>query len=166
MGMRERRSYISNPAAVVLSKPASIIQAPDRRLTTPCTPITSFDDSLTEFAEQLRVSCSTNNGCGLAANQIGGDKRIITISSFFGRLPFCCMINPEIIQTGKNQSWGEEGCLSIEFGKPRFRVSRWNTITVIFCDIQGRFWCQKLRGLEARVVQHEIDHLDGKLINA
>ena len=75
------------------------------------------------------------------------------------------MINPIITKHGNGKSWGEEGCMSIEGGVCKFRVKRWDTITVRFQDLRGDFYEVLARGLAARVVQHEIDHLDGVMVD-
>lgn len=143
----------------------SIIQAPDNRLTTPCEPVTAFDDTLVTFADKLSMACKQANGAGLGANQIGGNKRVLVAAFLYGITPFLAMVNPEIIQTGKNQTADEEGCLSIDYGKKKFRIKRFDTITVVFADTSGKKHQLLLRGHNARVVQHEIDHLNGLLIS-
>lgn len=137
-----------------------ILQAPDKRLTTVCTPVdASFGtEELRFFALDLVSTRKAYRGAGLAAPQVGKLIRVITVNGH------PVMVNPEIIKTGNNKSMAEEGCLSIGGGRPKFRVKRWDTITVKFADPYGDQHELLARGMAARAIQHEIDHLDGKLI--
>ena len=99
-------------------------------------------------------------GCvGLACNQIGIRKRIITIK-FGGE--WLVMINPEITHSAGGKVLGREGCLSRP-GKS-VRLRRDKKVTVNYIDIDGLKVERKFTKFNARVVQHEIDHLDGKYI--
>ena len=98
------------------------------------------------------------NGVGLAAPQIGKNVRLAVINSKDG--PFG-IINPIIIKKSWAQELDREGCLSIPgvFAK----VKRHKKITIVFFDQTGKKNKQTVQGLMARVIQHEIDHLDGIL---
>ncbi|NRH20498.1 peptide deformylase [Candidatus Gracilibacteria bacterium] len=106
-----------------------------------------------------------NGGVGLAAPQIGINKRLIAVSLMKDyedeEYRTIAMINPEIIAHSEEISKDEEGCLSVpgEIGD----VKRWTWIKVSFIDPEGRKYALKLENLAARIVQHEIDHLDGIL---
>ncbi len=106
-----------------------------------------------------------NGGVGLAAPQVGINKRLIVVSLMKDyedeTYRTIAMINPEIIEHGEEKCIDEEGCLSVpgETGN----VERWNWIKVAFLDPEGRKYALRLETLAARIVQHEIDHLDGIL---
>lgn len=106
-----------------------------------------------------------NGGVGLAAPQIGINKRLIVVSLMRNYededYRTIAMINPEIIAHSEETSKDEEWCLSVpgETGD----VARWTWIKVSFIDPEGRKYALKLENLAARIVQHEIDHLDGIL---
>jgi peptide deformylase len=106
-----------------------------------------------------------NGGVGLAAPQIGLNKRAIVVSLMkdyddetYRTIP---MINPEIIEHSTETCLDGEGCLSVpgETGD----VRRWNWIRVSYIDLDGKKYSLRLDQLAARIVQHEIDHLDGIL---
>ncbi len=98
------------------------------------------------------------DGVGLAAPQVGQNIRLIVINTKNGAV---CMINPEITKKSLTKEWSEEGCLSIPdvFGQ----VKRHKKITCKYLDKNGKEIKITAQGLMARVIQHEIDHLDGVL---
>ena len=98
------------------------------------------------------------DGVGLAAPQIGKNIRIIVINTKDGVI---CMINPKIMKRSITKEWGEEGCLSVPgvFGK----VKRNKKILCVYFDKNAKKQTIDANGLLARVIQHEIDHLDGIL---
>ncbi|MEA3464165.1 MAG: peptide deformylase [Patescibacteria group bacterium] len=98
------------------------------------------------------------DGVGLAAPQIGKNIRLIVINTKDGHV---CMINPKITKKSWAKEWGEEGCLSIPnvFGQ----VKRHKKINCEYLDKNGKEIKIIAQGLMARVIQHEIDHLDGIL---
>ncbi len=98
------------------------------------------------------------DGTGLAAPQIGKNKRIIVINAKDGII---YMVNPKITKKSLVREWGQEGCLSVPdvFGK----VKRNKKITCCYIDLRGQAKKITAQGLMARVIQHEIDHLDGIL---
>ncbi|MFH1412808.1 MAG: peptide deformylase [bacterium] len=99
-----------------------------------------------------------DDGAGLAAPQIGKNICLIAINIKDGVL---IMINPKIVKTSLTKEWGEEGCLSVPdvFGK----VKRFKKIKCKFLDKSGKEKNIQAKGMMARVIQHEIDHLDGIL---
>jgi peptide deformylase len=106
-----------------------------------------------------------NGGVGLAAPQVWVNKRLIVVSLMKDyedeNYRTIAMVNPEIIEHAENKITDEEWCLSVpdETGD----VMRWPWIKVSFVDPEGRKYALKLEALAARIVQHEIDHLDGIL---
>jgi len=125
--------------------------------------VTSFDKKLKKLVADMKETMLAADGVGLAAPQIGQNIRVITI--LFQADKHTCrqmeMINPEIIETSCEYELGEEGCLSIpgEWGK----VDRPACVTIRFQDASGREQTLQMNELNSRVVQHEIDHLDGVL---
>ena len=106
-----------------------------------------------------------NGGVGLAAPQVGVNKRLIVVSLMQDYedegYRTIAMINPEIIEHSSETCTDTEGCLSVpgESGE----VTRYNWVKVTFLDPEGRKYAMKLENLAARIVQHEIDHLNGVL---
>jgi peptide deformylase len=100
-------------------------------------------------------------GVGLAAPQVGIGERIIVIDPQQDDLPAFALINPEILGASKETEKGEEGCLSI----PGLRelVERSHSVMVRGLTPEGEARELNLEGLPARIIQHEIDHLDGVL---
>jgi peptide deformylase len=140
-----------------------ILQWPDSRLERVCQQVTEFGEELLQFSHDLAVTRRHFRGVGLAAPQVGDMRRIISLNP--GKIVgYELLINPTIVTHGNNKSFGDEGCLSVDHGKRTVRVKRWDTITVAFQTIRGEHREVIARGFSARVLQHEIDHLDGKLI--
>lgn len=106
-----------------------------------------------------------NGGVGLAAPQVGINKRIIVVSLMKDyedeNYRTIVMINPVITTHSEATCSETEGCLSLpgESGE----VTRWKSIDVEFFNVEGHKFALHLEGLAARIVQHEIDHLDGVL---
>lgn len=110
----------------------------------------------------LDTAKAHSNCAGLAAPQIGYQQRVIVVRLTEGFIP---MINPKYIEkSGKYQN-GKEGCLSRPPTiKNQVNVKRYYRIKIKYTGPQGYEVIKKFRSFEARVIQHEIDHLDGKLI--
>ncbi len=121
--------------------------------------VEQVDGSIKSLITDMFDSMYAHEGIGLAANQIGSDKKVIVIDnhgSFTGVL-----INP-IILLSTGISIAEEGCLSCP-GVSKL-INRPTDITVEYIDIEGKKQLKSFFGLVARVIQHEIDHLNGILI--
>jgi peptide deformylase len=111
-----------------------------------------------ELCVAMEATMLSKDGVGLAAPQIGKNIRLVVVNTKNGPI---FLFNPEIIKKSWQKEWGEEGCLSVPmvFGE----VNRHKKITCVFCNRQGANEKIKASGLLARVIQHEIDHLDGIL---
>ena len=98
------------------------------------------------------------DGVGLAAPQIGRHIRLIVVNTQDGPI---CLINPVLKQKSWRREWGEEGCLSVPdvFGQ----VKRYKKVVCVFYNQKGEKKIITAQGLLARILQHEIDHLDGIL---
>lgn len=113
-----------------------------------------------EIFKDMLLLMKTAKGVGLAANQAGIDKRMLVVDLSDGEGPFY-LINPVIIEKC-GMAKGEEGCLSLP--NTLVNISRAEEVEVTALDENGKFITIKASGLLARVLQHEIDHLNGKLI--
>jgi len=122
--------------------------------------ITVFNNEIKKLSKQLiNTLKAEKNGIGLAAPQIGINTRIIACKFYKDKIIILC--NPIIVFKSLETITCEEGCLSLPnvFGK----VKRFKTVTVKYQDIKGKLVQLSLEDLPARVLQHEIDHLDGVL---
>jgi peptide deformylase len=122
-------------------------------------PIDRFDDELAVLVERMFVTMKTGKGIGLAGPQVGLRDRIFVVN-LEGDKPRV-FINPEIVGTSPELAAYEEGCLSIpgvyaDLERPaEIKVQAWNE--------RGRPFVLETQGLLARVIQHELDHLNGVL---
>lgn len=123
--------------------------------TTPPEEVKQLIQDLRDTAEAYEES---HNCVGLAANQIGSNLRMIIVR-IYGK--WQVMINPVISMKGNLTHVSEEGCLSLDGTR---YVKRYNIITVLYKTESGMQRKRPCRGLVADIVQHEIDHLNGKLI--
>ena len=136
-------------------------EEPLRKKSTP----TLITEEVKELVKDLKDTMLSQNGVGLAAPQVGVNLRVIVVQLMSaGKLvgPVQEMINPVITKHSTEIVGYEEGCLSIP--GEYYRIDRPSTIDVKFQTLNGRYKRWYLRGLEARVVQHELDHLDGVLM--
>jgi len=111
-----------------------------------------------DFLEEMGMIMYAAKGIGLAAPQIGISKRFF-IYDVIGELTL--VLNPEILARAEETESGEEGCLS--FPGVFLRIPRATGIKARYFDQEGKEYVLMLEGLEARVFQHEFDHLNGKL---
>lgn len=137
-----------------------IITYPDIGLRRQCWNVTYFDEELELIIKEMFTEMHENNGVGLAANQIGYKKNIIVFVNKEG--DDVVLINPFIDKAGGRRIKGVESCLSLP-DKPVV-VERWEHIKVRITDIQGNVKVRTYRGVIARIIQHEVDHLLGRLI--
>ena len=140
-----------------------IIIAPDSRLNQISKKVKIIDDSIISTLNQMLECMYQNNGIGLAAPQVGILKRLIVIDCSDSKdtnKPLK-LINPEIVKLSKDISEFEEGCLSLP--SQYAKVTRPSEITLKYKNTEGLLCETEFSGLEATCIQHEIDHLDGKL---
>lgn len=123
---------------------------------------------LKELAEAMHATMLARNGVGIAAPQVYVSKRVIIVASRpNSRYPDApemdalVMVNPEILEKSELTVWGEEGCLSVP--DEREQVARAESIKLRYCTLEGTVVETTLSGFPARIVQHEVDHLDGVL---
>ena len=125
--------------------------------------IGKIDTVLKKFARDMKKTMISKDGLGFAAPQVGENIRMIIVTMNYGtsNASVVTMINPEILSHGDEVAVAEEGCLSLP-GRYA-NVERFKEVTVEFTDLDGEKHTLKLENLDARVVQHETDHLDGVL---
>ncbi|MBC8025161.1 MAG: peptide deformylase [Steroidobacteraceae bacterium] len=137
-----------------------ILEYPDPRLRTRAKPVEVFDSALARVAEDMLETMYTAPGIGLAATQVDYHKRLIVMDVSEGRTEPMVFCNPEIV-SAEGTGIGEEGCLSVPgvFDE----VKRAVKIRARARDVAGKEFEVELEGLAAVCLQHEMDHLEGKL---
>lgn len=141
-----------------------ILLHPDPRLKKLCTPVTELTDDLRSLGDDMLATMYDAPGIGLAAPQVGVLERLIVLDCVKaeGEAPRpLIMFNPEIIASSEETNVYEEGCLSIP--EHFADVTRPAEVQVRWIDRDGKEHTEEMGGLWATCVQHEIDHLDGKL---
>lgn len=137
-----------------------ILHYPDDRLRTKARPVTKVDDQIRQLVDDMFETMYEAPGIGLAATQVNVHQQVIVIDVSEEKNQPLCLINPEIIESdGEEES--EEGCLSV----PDIydKVKRSELVTVKALDRDDREYTLKAAGLLAMCIQHEMDHLQGKL---
>lgn len=124
--------------------------------------VTEFDDDLKTLVKQLVTTMVIKSGAGLAAIQIGVPKRVI-VALDKDASELLIMINPIIKRVLNRSTVEREGCLSVPPSKWR-PVSRPAKCDIEWMDFKGNSLSKTFTGHIARVIQHEIDHLDGVII--
>jgi peptide deformylase len=138
----------------------NILKYPDERLRTVAEPVTSVDDDLRNTIDAMFETMYESNGVGLAATQVNVHKRLFVADCSEDQNEPLVFINPEI--TEKDGLFtNEEGCLS--FPGVYAKVERAQKVTVQALDRNGESFSLTADGLLAICIQHELDHLNGKL---
>lgn len=137
-----------------------ILQYPDRHLREPARPVEVVDDAVRERVDAMFETMYAAPGIGLAANQVGDLRRIVVMDVAAEGDPPRVMINPRIVEA-EGEQVVEEGCLSIAGVQERVRRAR--RVRVSALDRDGAAYTFEAEDLVAACVQHEIDHLDGRL---
>jgi peptide deformylase len=141
--------------------PLNVHQLGDKVLRQPAKRVTKIDDELRETARKMLQTMYSQDGIGLAAPQVGIHKQLIVVDCELedpNAAPYV-LINPEIKKFGRVLAQDQEGCLSVPgvFAD----VMRPDSIEVTYKDEYGRLQKLQADGLLSRVIQHEIDHLNG-----
>ena len=139
----------------------TILEYPDPRLRTRAAPVTVFDSALSRLIDDMFETMYAAPGIGLAASQVNVHQRLLVIDVSENHDAPRVFINPELLSKEGAAVVGEEGCLSVPniFDK----VERAQKIRVRSQDRNGAVVEEELEGLLAVCLQHEMDHLDGKL---
>ncbi|MBL8498569.1 peptide deformylase [Nitrosomonas sp. JL21] len=137
-----------------------ILQYPDERLHTVAAPVAHITDRIRSLIEDMAETMYAAPGIGLAATQVDFHERIIVIDTSETHDQLLVLINPEIIASSGISDY-EEGCLSVPgiYGK----VQRAESVTVKALNAQGESYVLESDGLLAVCIQHEMDHLMGKV---
>ena len=142
----------------------TILHYPDKRLREPGQRVTAFGPELAKLVEDMAETMYAAPGVGLAAPQIGESVRVFVIDVATGDdepSQLRVFVNPEIIERNGQQVW-EEGCLS--FPGVHEEIERAETVKVRAQDVDGNVFELEADGLLAVAIQHENDHLEGKLM--
>ena len=159
----KKKPLITVKKEAVKNPPLKIYMLGQETLRTPAIRIVKVDDSIRQLAKNMLVTMYSAKGIGLAAPQVGVQKRILVIDLNFEDpdAPPNVFINPEIISSSASLDTYEEGCLSIP--GVYLNVLRPSSIKLSYRDEMGRPKKMNAEGLMARCIQHEIDHLNGVL---
>ncbi len=137
----------------------------DLVLRTLCAPVSDIDSNILSVMDDMVEMMKSQNGVGLAAPQVGILSRFLVMMDPDTETVYR-MINPHILEHGSDTCTMEEGCLSVlgHDGLPVYaNVTRPSSVIVEWTDESGAQKTAQMSGLPARIVQHETDHLDGKL---
>ncbi|MDR2877820.1 MAG: peptide deformylase [Chromatiales bacterium] len=137
-----------------------ILHYPDPRLRNQALPVERVDDEIRQFADDMLETMYDAPGVGLAATQVGVAKRLIVLDISEDRQDPLCLINPVILESFGAEKM-DEGCLSVPGVTEPVERSAWVRYRAL--DRCGREIEREAEGLLAVCIQHEIDHLDGKL---
>lgn len=151
-------SYLRPPVAAADLK---IISYPDPRLRRAAEPVKTFDDELKALVARMFVLMREEQGVGLAAPQLGVNLRIFVANHSGKPEDDRVAINPTLSDADGSEP-GEEGCLSLP--KIRAEIDRYTTLTLHAFDVDGKPYTATATDFEARVWQHEFDHLNGVMI--
>ncbi|MGB0846134.1 MAG: peptide deformylase [Thiolinea sp.] len=137
-----------------------ILHHPDPRLRKKAVPVTEVDENITQLVDDMFETMYDARGIGLAATQVNVHQRVVVIDLSEEKDQPMCFINAEILSK-EGQMEHEEGCLSV----PEYyeKVTRAERIRVKALDRKGEIFEMDADGLLAVCIQHELDHLDGKL---
>lgn len=163
----DERTQLTGPLPSLISRfmaKRPIITLPDPILRQVSAPIERVDDDVRRLVEDMFETMYAAPGVGLAAVQVGVLRRLVVLDAADEgeeRRPLV-MINPEIVSLGEEKRVYEEGCLSIP--DVRVEIERPASVHVRFRDAEDRPQEMKAEGLLATAIQHELEHLDGRLI--
>jgi peptide deformylase len=139
----------------------SILRYPDPRLLTVAKPVAAVDERIRRLVDDMLETMYAAEGVGLAATQVSVHERVIVIDTSEGRDDPRVLINPELVARSEEMIFSDEGCLSV----PAIydKVERHARVTVRSLDRTGKVHEFAAEGLLAVCVQHEMDHLMGKV---
>ena len=137
-----------------------ILRFPDPRLKTAATPVAAIDDNIRRLTRDMAETMYEGPGIGLAATQVDVHKQVIVIDASETHDQLLILINPQLVESDGLQTC-EEGCLSV----PGIydKVERAEQVVVRYLDLEGKEQTISAEGLLAVCLQHEMDHLQGKV---
>lgn len=158
---------IDRTAGLFYSSPMAklpIVKLPDPILRKPSALVERVDDETRQLADDMLETMYAAPGVGLAAVQVGVLRRLVVIdvADDDDKPRPLVLINPQIVDFGSRLRMHEEGCLSIP--DTLVEIDRPSTLTLSYVDRDGKAQQLEADGLLATAIQHEVDHLDGKLI--
>jgi peptide deformylase len=138
----------------------NILEFPDPRLTTVASEVETFDEALKKLVQDMTETMYSARGIGLAATQVNVHKRLLVLDVSENQDQPRVYINPKITSS-EGEQIHEEGCLSV----PGIyaNVKRADSITIQAQDVEGNIFEEQAEGLHAVCIQHEMDHLVGRL---
>ncbi len=138
----------------------TILEYPDARLKRIASPVAEFSPAIKKLVEDMAETMYAAPGIGLAATQVDVHKQVVVIDLSADKTDLRVFINPQIT-AASGESTAEEGCLSV----PDYydKVKRAALITVTAQDVNGKTFTVEADGMLAVCIQHEMDHLKGKL---
>ncbi len=139
----------------------NILRYPDPRLHTVARPVTQVDARIRQLVIDMLDSMYAADGVGLAATQVDVHERVIVIDTSDARDDPRVLINPELVARSEEMTFADEGCLSVPLIYDK--VQRHAKVTVRSLDRDGEPQEFEAEGLLAICVQHEMDHLQGKV---
>ena len=142
-------------------RPVELHYYPDPILRSRAEAVTAFDQALSDLEQEMVQTMRAHDGLGLAAQQVGVVQRLAIISPDGKAGRETALVNPEMIAS---EGWveAEEGCLS--FPGIYVKIGRFLRVRIRYSDLQDTAQEMEAEGLLARAIQHELDHLDGRLI--
>jgi len=155
------RSFTAFAAPVPIMARLPILRYPDPRLHTVAKPVREVDERIRQLVDDMLETMYAAEGVGLAATQVDVHQRVIVIDTSEERNDPRVLINPELIARSEEMSYGDEGCLSV----PAIydKVERHARVTVRALGRDGESYQFDAEGLLSVCVQHEMDHLMGKV---
>jgi len=141
-----------------------VLKYPHPQLRAPNAEVSTFDDELRDLSRRMFRMMYASKGVGLAAPQVGVNKRLLVFNPEGDERKMsaeCVLVNPTIVERAEGTELDDEGCLSFPgFGA---KVTRAKWVKVKALNLKGKPFTKKYAGWEARIFQHEYDHLDGTL---
>jgi peptide deformylase len=142
---------------------AQIRQYPDPALRLPANEVEDVGDAVAELVERMTRLMQEARGVGLAAPQVGVLRRVLVYQTS-DEEPVVALVNPRVTASSDEEETADEGCLSLGAASVVVPVPRPVSVTVEAVTPEGEPLTVEAESLEARVIQHELDHLDGVLI--
>ena len=137
-----------------------VVLYPDPVLRAPAQPIETFDEALADLVQEMKETMVRYGGVGLAAPQVGISKRLLVLSETGELANARALINPTVKLSGEKVTQ-EEGCLS--FPRIHAEILRPDRIEIEAVDERGNPQTFEAEGWLSRIIQHEFDHLEGRL---
>ena len=133
----------------------------EKELYTKCTTYLPTDENVVKDLLEVFTSSSSDKclGYGIAGNQIGYTKRVILVSPTTKKKDIIIMYNPTIINHGRDIVYDVEGCLS--YPNKREKIGRYRVIDIQYNTKDWKYVTETIKGFNARIIQHELDHLEG-----